>query len=579
MEHKASSEAPTAVAPADSHPPATPRIPDYELLHPIDRGAYGEVWLARNIMGTWRAVKIVHRKNFSDDAPFEREFSGIRHFEKVAGAHPGLVNILHIGRNDSDGYFYYVMELADDSGSASPAAPQGTAAGANARAYSARTLASDLAKRGRLPVPECVDIGLALCSALHHLHSQGLIHRDIKPANIIFVKGAPKLADIGLVTEIRSDVTMVGSESYLPREGPGKPTADIYSLGRVLYVLSTGRRANQFPELPADLDTKAAESEFLSGCIEFNKSLLKACDENPATRYQSAQEMQEDLTLLQKGQPVASATAGRRPRKWRRIAATAVAVGIGAVLAVQFLVRPYLIPGKPTLPARVVDSPAGAVLQMVYADANATPVAGAARATLQFQLLAKRKGDAGFRPLRDGDALASEVDDYLFVTRSSAPGYLYVFQVDSTGKTDWLFPKNPSSTASSGSNPVNPGEALQVPSTDKQCFYLDKTAGVEHVYAIFSQTRWPELEGALSKARPSDPTVQLASATRHVEQPFGLGTRGVAGTRPALVAFNAGQNLDRIQQGQSYKLTLGDQVFEASASRSVIEHWFRHVPP
>jgi serine/threonine protein kinase len=58
------------------------------------------------------------------------------------------------------------------------------------------------------------------------LHSRGLIHRDIKPANIIFVNGAAKFADIGLVTEIAStgrEVTYVGTEGYMPPEGPGKP--------------------------------------------------------------------------------------------------------------------------------------------------------------------------------------------------------------------------------------------------------------------------------------------------------------------------------------------------------------------
>src|SRR5207244_440195 len=67
--------------------------------------------------------------------------------------------------------------------------------------YVPRTLAFDLKQRGRLPLDECLRIGLALTSALAHLHKNGLVHRDIKPSNIIFVGGAPKLADIGLVAE------------------------------------------------------------------------------------------------------------------------------------------------------------------------------------------------------------------------------------------------------------------------------------------------------------------------------------------------------------------------------------------
>src|SRR5512138_2795926 len=94
-----------------AHP--LPHIPDHELLQPIDRGAYGEVWLARSVVGTLRAVKVVHRHDFGDHHPFDREYRGIQKFEPVSRTHPGLVNILQIGRNDDEGYFYYVMELAD----------------------------------------------------------------------------------------------------------------------------------------------------------------------------------------------------------------------------------------------------------------------------------------------------------------------------------------------------------------------------------------------------------------------------------------------------------------------------------
>src|SRR5512138_2111577 len=93
-----------------------PGIPDHELLHPIGRGAYGEVWLARSVVGTLRAVKVVYRHDFGDDHPFDREFKGIQKFEPVSRSHPGLVDILQIGRNEPEGYFYYVMELADDAG-------------------------------------------------------------------------------------------------------------------------------------------------------------------------------------------------------------------------------------------------------------------------------------------------------------------------------------------------------------------------------------------------------------------------------------------------------------------------------
>src|SRR5437764_8036185 len=95
---------------------ALPQIPDHEWIRCIGGGCYGEVWLARNIMVTYRAVKIVYRRTFKDAHPFEREFNGIQNFEPISRTHEGMVDILQIGRNDRDGYFYYVMELADDEG-------------------------------------------------------------------------------------------------------------------------------------------------------------------------------------------------------------------------------------------------------------------------------------------------------------------------------------------------------------------------------------------------------------------------------------------------------------------------------
>src|SRR6267378_1751515 len=88
-----------------------PQIPDHTLLRRIGRGSYGEVWLARNVMGTYRAVKIIDARNFEDPRPFDREFHGIQKFEPISRSHDGLVDILQVGGTVE--YFYYVMELAD----------------------------------------------------------------------------------------------------------------------------------------------------------------------------------------------------------------------------------------------------------------------------------------------------------------------------------------------------------------------------------------------------------------------------------------------------------------------------------
>lgn len=265
-------------------------VPDHTLIRRIGRGSYGEVWLARNVMGAWRAVKFVHRRDFEDDRPFERELAGIQRFEPISRSHPSQLNILHVGRGP-DG-FYYVMELADD---------QGRGQEIDEGSYAPRTLRSELTQQGRLPYAQCLEIGVQLATALQHLHDHGLVHRDIKPSNIVFVNGIPKLADIGLVARAEATMSFVGTEGYLPPEGPGTRQADIFSLGKVLYELSTGQDRQQFPEMP----TNIAALQDREQIAELNQVVLKACHSDAKQRYQSAAELQADLALLQSGQSVA----------------------------------------------------------------------------------------------------------------------------------------------------------------------------------------------------------------------------------------------------------------------------------
>jgi serine/threonine protein kinase len=96
--------------------PVMPVVPDHELIRRIGGGSYGDVWLARTTVGTWRAVKVVFRDRFTDSRPYEREFNGIQKFEPLSRGNEAFIDILQIGRNDAEGYFYYVMELADDAG-------------------------------------------------------------------------------------------------------------------------------------------------------------------------------------------------------------------------------------------------------------------------------------------------------------------------------------------------------------------------------------------------------------------------------------------------------------------------------
>ena len=268
-----------------------PLIPDHEVLRKIGGGAYGEVWLARGVTGAMRAVKIVYREDFSDERTFEREFEGILRFEPISRDHRGFVDILHVGRSDDQSeFYYYVMELGDDAHSDDEINPV---------EYEPRTLRTDMMRANGKPLSTnfCIETGKRLAEALAELHERGLTHRDVKPSNVIFVDGKAKLADIGLVAA-KDQRTFVGTEGFVPPEGPGSEQADIYSLGKVLYEMATGMDRLQFPELP---DETPAD-DYRKKWIRLNRMICDICEPRIAKRkIQTGRDLAHTLSHLQRG--------------------------------------------------------------------------------------------------------------------------------------------------------------------------------------------------------------------------------------------------------------------------------------
>ncbi len=301
--------------PAGSVPP----IPDHELVRFIARGGFGSVWLARNIMRNWRAVKFVFRHTFKTDHDYEREFNGIQKFDPISRTHGAFIDLLQVGRNDAEGYFYYVMEVADDVLTGQEIDPE---------SYEPRTLDRELEQCGRLPFEQCLQIGLAVADGLRHLHARGLIHRDIKPGNIIYVNGQPKIADIGLITDMSAANSYPGTPGYMAPERPWDGRADIFGLGKVLYEIGFGKDRKSFPSLPTGWDNTEDREQLL----ELNEIINKASDNNPDRRYQNAGDVHADLLILQGGKSI------RRLRFLEHRLAQVRRVGWAAALAVLILV-------------------------------------------------------------------------------------------------------------------------------------------------------------------------------------------------------------------------------------------------
>jgi WD40 repeat protein len=267
-----------------------------------------------------RGVKVVYRDRFEEDRPYQREFNGILKYEPISRTHEALVAVLHVGCNDEEGYFYYVMELADDASAKPPASrDQSTASGAAPtrafripHSYIPNTLREALRCRGRLPPIEAAQVTLEVAAALAHLHAHGLVHRDVKPSNVIFVGAKPKLADIGLVTGAGDSRSFVGTEGFIPPEGPGTAEADLYSLGKLLYEVATGRDRLEFPQLPSNL-RNARESEAV---LDLNEIITRACAPRSQERYASATEMIADLNLFLSGRSLRGARKLEQNLTW-----------------------------------------------------------------------------------------------------------------------------------------------------------------------------------------------------------------------------------------------------------------------
>src|ERR1035438_444158 len=217
-----------------------PQVSDYELIRCVGSGAFGDVWLARaKATNRFRAIKLVSRSRFPQASLYETEFTGLKKFEELSREHAGFIDILHVSRDDQAGCFSYVMELADDLEAGQSFDPG---------KYVSKTVASELGRRqiagpagqGRFTPAECVEAALNITAALSTLHQNGLAHRDIKPSNIVFVRGLAKLADVGLVTDLKlkaDDGTLIGSPTFMDEQAHGTAQGDLFCFCKVLYMI------------------------------------------------------------------------------------------------------------------------------------------------------------------------------------------------------------------------------------------------------------------------------------------------------------------------------------------------------
>jgi serine/threonine protein kinase len=251
----------------------------YKIFKLLGSGALGDVYLAKDMI-LERKVAVKHLKSeYATDKEALKRFR--REARTIAKLRHENIAVIY-GLEQEDGQSYIIMEYAEKG-----------------------TLADSL-KKGPLPTTQAISLASAVCRALAAVHSRGAFHRDIKPSNILLTKSEgriiPKLSDFGLSGISQSGLhgTLQYASPEQLSEEPGNAQSDIYSLGMVLYEMLIGRppfigSANEI--IRAQLEEEPLPLRDLREEIprSLEEVVLKALSKKPGDRYQTAQEMAEDL--------------------------------------------------------------------------------------------------------------------------------------------------------------------------------------------------------------------------------------------------------------------------------------------
>jgi serine/threonine protein kinase len=328
------------------------QLGQYRIVAPLGEGGMAAVYKAYQAsVERYVALKILPR-HYASDPDFVRRFK--REAKVIAGlAHPNILPVHDYG--EAEGYTYIVMRYVEGG-----------------------TLAN-LLQGQPLPLSQTCYVVSQIAAALDYAHAKGVVHRDVKPSNVLLdEQGNCLLSDFGIAKMIEATgqftVTgaFIGTPTYAsPEQALGQRLdgrSDIYSLGVILYEMTTGRppfdaetpMAILIKHVHDPLPMPRTVNPALSEPVE--RVILKALAKGPENRYQTAGEMAQALAsaataeaALPGPEPQPTVAARLRSTEVRRIPVWGWILGglvilclIAGLLSGGIALAPYLMDGMAT---------------------------------------------------------------------------------------------------------------------------------------------------------------------------------------------------------------------------------------
>jgi serine/threonine protein kinase len=342
----------------------------YQIENEVGRGSMGVVYRAHDPqIDRTVALKVLRQDKVTSDAFVRRFLKEAKAIGRLS--HPNIVAVYDVG--EDQGSIYIAMEFLEGEP------------------------LQEVIQKGKLALREAVDLVIQVAETLDYAHQKGVVHRDIKPSNIILTPdGQVKITDFGIAHVDDPTATLhtmvgeiMGTPAYMsPQQVLGHPTdgrTDLFSLGVILYELSTGRRpfggegknlATVFNEIVKDNPPEpAVASESVPK--ELSTIIMKCLSKTPEDRFQTGREFAEALRKTREEKPAPSTVTTQsvvqpQPRK------TTATVVLLAVAVALFAAGGYLAWDRFSTPSKkasvqVESTPPGALIYVNGESQGKTP--------------------------------------------------------------------------------------------------------------------------------------------------------------------------------------------------------------